>query len=70
MGRITARSNFNIAASPKVDIAVNAGYTSQDLRLPMSDDSGTNGIAGNTYGGPGYKFNLSPTGDSAMSSWP
>jgi hypothetical protein len=30
----------------------------------MSDDSGVNGVAGNTYGGPGFKYNLSPTGDT------
>ena len=64
MSRETFRSNFNITPSQKLDFAVNAGYTSQDLRLPMSDDSGTNGVAGNTYGGLGYKYNISPTGDT------
>jgi outer membrane receptor protein involved in Fe transport len=64
MSRETFRSNFNITPSSKLDFAVNAGYTSQDLRLPMSDDSGVNGVAGNTYGGPGYKYNISATGDT------
>ena len=64
LSRETFRSNFNITPSQKLDIAVNAGYTSQDLRLPMSDDSGVNGVAGNTYGGPGYKYNISATGDT------
>jgi TonB-linked SusC/RagA family outer membrane protein len=64
LGRITTRANFNIALSPKADVAVNAGYTSQDLRLPMSDDSGTNGVAGNTYGGLGYKYNTTLAGDT------
>ena len=64
MTRETFRSNFNITPSSKLDFAVNAGYTSQDLRLPMSDDSGVNGVAGNTYGGPGYKYNISATGDT------
>jgi TonB-linked SusC/RagA family outer membrane protein len=64
MGRITTRANFNLALSSKADVAVNAGYTSQDLRLPTSDDSGTNGVAGNTYGGLGYKYGLTPTGDT------
>ena len=64
LGRVTARSNFNLAISPKADVAVSAGYTSSDLRLPMSDDSGVNGVAGNTYGGPGFKYNLSATGDT------
>jgi outer membrane receptor protein involved in Fe transport len=43
---------------------VSAGYTAQDLRLPTSDDSGTDGVAGNTYGGPGFKYNLTSTGDT------
>ena len=64
LGRVTTRANFNLSLSPKADVAVSAGYTSQDLRLPMSDDSGTNGVAGNTYGGLGYKYNISPTGDT------
>ena len=50
--------------NPKLDVAINAGYTAQDTRLPMSDDSGVAGVAGNTYGGPGFKYNLSATGDT------
>jgi TonB-linked SusC/RagA family outer membrane protein len=64
MRRVTTRANFNLAVSPKLDLALSSGYTSQDVRLPSSDDSGTNGVAGNTYGGPGFKYNLSPTGDT------
>ena len=64
LGRVTTRGNFNLALSPKADLAINAGYTSQDLRLPTSDDSGTNGVAGNTYGGLGYKYGLTATGDT------
>ena len=64
MDRITTRGNFNIALSPKANVAVNAGYTSSDTRLPTSDDSGTDGLAGNTYGGPGFKYNLTSTGDT------
>jgi len=64
MDRITTRGNFNIALTPKANVAVNAGYTAQDLRLPTSDDSGTDGVAGNTYGGPGFKYNLTSTGDT------
>ena len=62
--RATARANLNITLPGNADIAVNAGYTSQDLRLPRSDDSFTAGIAGNVYGGPGYKFNLNEQGDT------
>jgi TonB-linked SusC/RagA family outer membrane protein len=64
MDRITTRGNFNIALTPKANVAINAGYTAQDLRLPTSDDSGTDGLAGNTYGGPGFKYNLTSTGDT------
>lgn len=64
LDRITTRANFNLSLSPKAEIGVNAGYTSQDLRLPMSDDSGVNGVAGNTYGGPGFKYNVNAVGDT------
>lgn len=62
--RVTARANLNIAARDNLDIAVNTGYISQDVRLPRSDDSGTAGIAANTYGGPGFKYNLNAAGDT------
>ncbi len=64
MSRVTTRGNFNLAVTPRFDLAINAGYTKQDVRLPTSDDSGVNGVAGNTYGGPGFKYNLSATGDT------
>lgn len=64
LGRLTARANFNIALPGNGDIAINAGYTSQDLRLPMSDDAGTAGIAANIYGGPGFKYNTNAAGDT------
>src|SRR5687768_7693788 len=62
--RVTARANVNMALRDNVDVAVNAGYITQDLRLPRSDDSGTAGIAANTYGGPGFKYNLNAAGDT------
>jgi TonB-linked SusC/RagA family outer membrane protein len=62
--RITGRANLNITLPRNADLAVSAGLISQDLRLPMSDDSGTLGIAANTYGGPGFKYNLNPAGDT------
>jgi TonB-linked SusC/RagA family outer membrane protein len=64
LDRITTRGNFNLTLSPNADLAVSAGYTAQDLRLPTSDDSGTDGVAGNTYGGPGFKYNTTSTGDT------
>jgi TonB-linked SusC/RagA family outer membrane protein len=62
--RASTRANVNITLPRNADIAVNAGFTSQDLRLPISDDAGTAGIAANTYGGPGFRYNLSPAGDT------
>jgi TonB-linked SusC/RagA family outer membrane protein len=64
MGRVTARSNVSFLLPNNTDIAINAGYTSEALRIPHSDDSGVTGIAANTYGGPGFKYNLSPSGDT------
>ena len=62
--KATARANVNVTFSDKLDASVSTGYISQDLRLPRSDDSGTAGIAANTYGGPGYKYNLNAAGDT------
>jgi TonB-linked SusC/RagA family outer membrane protein len=62
--RVTGRANLNIALRDNLDVALNMGYTTQDLRLPRSDDSGTAGIAANTYGGPGFKYNLNAAGDT------
>lgn len=62
--RITARTNVSFAPRDNLDLAVHAGYTTQDLRLPHSDDSGTAGIAANTYGGPGFKYNRNAAGDT------
>ena len=55
--RMTARTNLNMLLTQNADVAVSAGYISSDLRLPMSDDSGVLGVAANTYGGPGFKYN-------------
>ncbi len=64
LNRVTARANVNIAARDNLDISISTGYTTQDLRFPRSDDSGTAGIAANTYGGPGFKYNLNAAGDT------
>lgn len=62
--KITGRANLDITLSRKADLAVSAGYISQDVRLPMSDDSGVSGIGANVFGGPGFKYNLAPNGDT------
>lgn len=64
MGKVSTRANFNMALTPQLDLAFNTGYISQDTRLPNSDDTGVQGVAGNTYGGPGFKYNISATGDT------
>lgn len=62
--RITGRANVNITLPGNSDLAIGAGYISQDLQLPRSDDAGTAGIAANIYGGPGFKYNLNQAGDT------
>ena len=62
--RMTARANLSLTLPGNADLAFNTGYTSLDQWLPMSDDSGVSGIAANTYGGPGFKYNLTTTGDT------
>lgn len=62
--RGTGRMNLNITLPRNADIAMGIGYNSQDIRLPMSDDSGVSGIGANVFGGPGFKYNLTPTGDT------
>ena len=64
LGKVSGRANLNIALSNNADLAINTAYTTEELRLPRSDDSGTPGIAANTYGGPGYKYNLNAAGDT------
>ncbi len=64
VGKITTRANLNIALSPQADLAISAGYISQEIKLPRSDDSGTPGIAANIFGGPGMKYNTNAAGDT------
>lgn len=62
--KMSGRANLNVALPQNIDLAVSAGYINSSLRLPRSDDSGTPGIAANTYGGYGYKFNVNAAGDT------
>lgn len=62
--RMTGRGNFNISLNQEADVSASAGYITSDLRLPQSDDSGVTGIAANTYGGPGFKYNRTAAGDT------
>jgi TonB-linked SusC/RagA family outer membrane protein len=64
LNRITARSNIDIDVSPNATIGINAGYTTQLLRMPRSDDSGVPGLATNVYGGPGFKYAVNAAGDT------
>jgi TonB-linked SusC/RagA family outer membrane protein len=69
LGKISTRANFNMTLSPQFDLAFNTGYISQNMRLPTSDDSGTEGVAGNTYAGPGFKYNINPTTGDTLYGW-
>lgn len=62
--RMTGRANLNLSLTQQADVSVSTGYISSDLRLPRSDDSGVSGIAANTYGGPGFKYNRTTAGDT------
>jgi len=64
LGRITGRSNLNVSLPRNAELQISVGYNTQDLYLPRSDDAGTAGIAANTYGGPGFKYNRNPQGDT------
>jgi TonB-linked SusC/RagA family outer membrane protein len=62
--RGTGRMNLDLTLPRNADIGLSLGYNSQDIRLPMSDDSGVSGIGANVFGGPGFKYNLTATGDT------
>jgi TonB-linked SusC/RagA family outer membrane protein len=64
LGKMSGRANLNVALPNNVALAISTGYINSTLRLPRSDDSGTPGIAANTYGGYGYKFNVNAAGDT------
>jgi len=62
--RMTGRANMNISLTQQADVSASMGYITSDLRLPQSDDSGVTGIAANTFGGPGFKYNRTAAGDT------
>jgi TonB-linked SusC/RagA family outer membrane protein len=64
LGKVSGRVNLNVTLPQNVDLAISTGYINSALRLPRSDDSGTPGIAANTYGGYGYKYNVNAAGDT------
>jgi TonB-linked SusC/RagA family outer membrane protein len=64
VAKVSTRANLNIALTPQADLAFSTGYTSEEIKLPRSDDSGTPGIAANIFGGPGYKYNTNAAGDT------
>ena len=61
--KYTARANLNITLPGNADVAVNAGYITQDQRLPQSDNN-TTGLMSSAMGGLGYKYNI-VAGDTA-----
>ncbi|HEY9230174.1 MAG TPA: SusC/RagA family TonB-linked outer membrane protein [Gemmatimonadaceae bacterium] len=53
-GRNSFRANVNAAVNPKFDLAVNAGYTKTDQRLPQVDNN-TFSYLYNAFQSPGFK---------------
>ena len=64
LNKISTRGNFTINPTSNLEIGVNAGYISQDMTFVRSDDSGTEGVAANIYGGPGIRYNVNAAGDT------
>lgn len=64
LGKMSARANLNLNLPNNLALAISTGYINSNMRLPRSDDSGTPGIAANTYGGPGHKYNVNAAGDT------
>jgi TonB-linked SusC/RagA family outer membrane protein len=50
------RANLNAAITPKLDVAVNAGYVNSDGRYSLESNA-TAGLGSHMFGGPGYKTN-------------
>ena len=55
--RKSARGNFTVTMSPKIDIAINASYLQTLTRLPLSDDAAGGLIISAIRGMPGRVFN-------------
>jgi TonB-linked SusC/RagA family outer membrane protein len=54
--RNSFRANLNTAVSPKLDMAVNAGFTNSEARFSLESNA-TAGLGSHLFGGPGYKDN-------------
>ncbi|HEX8243467.1 MAG TPA: TonB-dependent receptor plug domain-containing protein, partial [Longimicrobium sp.] len=63
LNRGSARANLNVTLSPKADFAVNSNYIVLAQRLPQIDNN-TTGLQSSAYGGPGFGYNVTATGDS------
>ena len=63
LNRGSARANLNVTLSSKADFAVNANYIVLAQRLPQIDNN-TTGLQSSAYGGPGFSYNVTATGDS------
>ena len=55
------RVNVNSIVSPKLDIAVNAGFINSDARFSRESNA-TSGLGSHLFGGPGYKTNGTVSG--------
>ena len=68
LGRGSARVNVTATPNPKIDLNLQTSYIQLDSRLPQSDNN-TFGLFSSAYGGPGYKYQISP-GDTTPGGLP
>jgi TonB-linked SusC/RagA family outer membrane protein len=55
-GKNSFRTNINAAVTPKLDMAVNAGFINSDTRFSLESNA-TAGLGSHLFGGPGYRTN-------------
>ncbi|HSU13171.1 SusC/RagA family TonB-linked outer membrane protein [Longimicrobium sp.] len=63
LNRASGRANLNVTLSPKADFAINTNYIALAQRFAQTDNN-TIGIQSSAYGGPGFGYNVTATGDS------
>jgi TonB-linked SusC/RagA family outer membrane protein len=73
--RNSFRTNLNAVVSPKLDVAVNAGFINSEARFSLESNA-TAGLGSHLFGGPGYKTNgfvstsgTVPTDGSALNGY-
>jgi len=67
--RASGRANLNVTLSPKADFAINTNYIALGQRFAQTDNN-TIGIQSSAYGGPGFGYNVTATGDTLFGTAP